>query len=258
MAVYLDLVVLFNAVVDLLLMIGTNRLTGFQNRWPGIMAAAVLGGCYGGVCILPEFRFLGSYLWRTVFLGLMAVLGFGWNRSLWKRCAVFVLLTMTLGGVALTLGRSDGPGLVLAGGGLWLLCRMGFGDGIGRREYVTVSLSYGERQCSVIALRDSGNTLRDPITGEQVLVVSGDVAQQLTGFSREQLTRPLETLAQNPGIGLRLIPFHAVGNSCGLMLGMRFSEVRIGRELRSAVVAFAPEGVGEGEMHQALVAAGCV
>ena len=40
---------------------------------------------------------------------------------------------------------------------------------------------------SIVALRDSGNTLRDPVSGEQVLVVSGEVAEKLTGLTQEQL-----------------------------------------------------------------------
>ena len=256
MEVYMDLMMLLNGAVDLLLLVGTNRLTGFPTHWKRVVPAAVLGGCYSGVCLLREFRFLGDLLWRIVFLWIIAVMAFGWNRSLWKRCAVFILLTMTLGGVALTLGRPGILALILSGCALWLLCMLGFGEGIGKREYVTVSLTKDGRSCNVIALRDSGNTLRDPVTGEQVLVISGDIACQLTGLTRLQLCKPLETLSQNPGMGLRLIPFHSVGNHGGMMLGMRFSEVCIGSRRQSAVVAFAPEGIGEGEIHQALVATG--
>lgn len=256
MEVYLDLMVLLNTGVDLLLLVGTNRLTGFPTQWKRVLPAAVLGGCYSGVCLLRGFHFLGGLLWRGVFLGLIAAIAFGWNRSFWKRCAVFVLLSMTLGGVALTLGNPDGVALMFSGCGLWVLCVLGFGDGIGKREYVTVTLSRGNQTCTVVALRDSGNTLTDPITGEQVLVVSGDIAGKLTGLTASQLRSPLETLARNPGMGLRLIPFRAVGNGSGMMLGMRFAEVRIGNRNQSAVVAFAAEGIGEGEMHQALVATG--
>lgn len=256
MAVYLDLLVILNAVVDLLLLVGTNRLTGFPTQWKRVVPAAVLGGCYGGACLLRSFRFLGGCLWRMVFLGLMAGIAFGWNRSLWRRSAVFVLLTMTLGGVALTLESPDVPALVLSGCGLWILCILGFGDGIGKREYVTVSLSRGDQTCNVIALRDTGNTLKDPVSGEPVLVISGDVACRLTGLTPSQLRTPLETLSRNPGMGLRLIPYRSVGNGAGMMLGMRLGDVRIGNRSQSAVVAFAPEGIGEGEIHQALVAAG--
>ena len=38
----------------------------------------------------------------------------------------------------------------------------------------------------------------------------------------------------------------------GMLLALRFRDVRIGSQVRSAVVAFAPEGLGSGDRYQAL------
>ncbi len=252
MRVYLDLVVILNFLVDLLLLLGTNRLAGFPSEAKRVLPAAALGGVYGGVCMLRGFSFLGSVLWRVVALGLMAVLAFGWNRSALKRCGVFILLSMALGGLAMSLGSANIPALVLAAGGLWLLSRVAFGGSVGGREYVPIELTYGENRAGLIALRDSGNTLRDPITGEQVLVIAGEVASKLTGLTEQQLHMPLETLALGPIPGLRLIPYRAVGQCGGMLLALRFENVKIGPRTQSAIVAFAPEGLGGGSMYQAL------
>ena len=252
MEVYLDLVVILNFLVDFLLLLGTNRLAGFPSGGKRCAAAAALGALYSGACMLPGFRFLGDLLWRGISLGLMAVTAFGFDRSTVKRGGVFVLLSMALGGIALSLGKGNIPALTLSAGGVWLLCRTAFGGAVGSREYVPLTLSYGDRSVSIVALRDSGNTLRDPITGEQVLVVSQDVARKLTGLSPAQLRSPLETLAQRPIPGLRLIPYRSVGNGGGMLLGLRFEKVKLGSRTRSAVVAFAPEGFGRGEVYQAL------
>lgn len=252
MEVYLDLVMLLNFLVDFLLLLGTNRLSGFPGA-PGRCAlAALLGAVYSGACLLPGFSFLGNLLWRTVSLGLMGLLAFGWNRSALKRSGVFLLLSMALGGIALNFGRGDFLGLVLAAVLCWLLCRLAFGDTVGGREYVPVTLCYGDKTASLLALRDSGNTLRDPITGEQVLVIAGEVAQRLTGLTEEQLKKPLETMAQHALPGLRLVPYRAIGQSGGMLLAMRFPAVKIGSRQQSAIVAFAPEGMGRGSMYQAL------
>lgn len=252
MRIYLDLVVILNFLVDFLLLLGTNRLSGFPTEGKRVFYAAALGGLYSGACLLGRFRFLGNILWRLVSLGGMAGIAFGWNRSTLKRCGVFILLSMALGGVAVGFGRANFPSLVFGAGGMWLLCRVAFGDGVGQREYVPITLSYGENQANLIALRDSGNTLRDPVTGEPVLVISGDVASRLTGLTQKQLREPLETLAQRPLPGLRLVPYRAVGQRGGMLLAMRFENVKIGSRWQGAVVAFAAEGLGSGEMYQAL------
>lgn len=252
MEIYLDLVMMLNFLVDFLLLLGTNRLSGFPLGVPRCAGAALLGSVYSGACLLPGFRFLGNLLWRIVSLLLMGTVAFGLCRSAVKRTGVFLLLSMALGGLVLSLGRNDFGALVLAALLCFGLCRICFGDGVGSREYVPLTLSYGGQCASIIALRDSGNTLRDPITGEQVLVVSGAVGQRLTGLTQQQLRHPLETLAQRPIPGLRLIPYKAVGQNGNFLLGLRMENVKVGNEITDAVVAFAAEDFGRGEVYQAL------
>ena len=223
-----------------------------QRKWRLAAAAAALGAVYSGVCMMPRMRFLGGLLWRIVSLAGMAVIAFGWDKSAWKRSGVFVLLSMALGGASLSIGHGNFLTLLLTAGGVWALCIVAFGGRVGGREYVPVELTYGGKTVSIIALRDSGNTLRDPISGEQVLVVSGEVAEKLTGLTQEQLSAPLKTLMCRPVPGLRLIPYRAVGQAGDMLLAMRFDGVKIGHRTQSAVVAFAAEGLGRGDVYQAL------
>ena len=253
MTVYLDLVMVLNFLVDFLLLLGTNQLSGFPAAAVRCALGGGLGAIYSGICMLPEFRFLGNVLWRVVFLLLMGLVAFGWNRSAVKRLCVFVILSMALGGMAISLGRGDFGGLVLGAAGIWLLCQAAFGQTVGGREYIPLTVTYQGTSVSTIALRDSGNTLVDPITGEQVFLISAELAEKLIGLTAAQLAAPLETLASRPIPGLRLIPYRAVGCREGLLLGMRFPEVRLGQKKTSAVIAFAPEGLGQDGMVEALV-----
>ncbi len=250
--IYLDLVVLLNFLVDFLLLLGTNRLAGCP---PGVLRcalASLLGASYSAACLVPGFGFLGSTLWRLVALGLMSLICFGMNSSALKRGAIFLLLSMALGGMALSIGREDIPALVLSAGLIFALCRVSFGGRVGGREYVSVTLRRGDRQEKILALKDTGNTLRDPVTGEPVLVISGAVAKRLTGLMEEELSDPLGTMARRPLPGLRLIPYRAVGSRGQMLLALRFSDVEIGGRKQSAVVAFAPQGLGNWDMAQGL------
>ena len=252
LTVYLDLVMLLNFLVDFLLLLGTNRLSGFPAA-PGRCAlAAVFGSIYAGCCLLPGFRFLGNFLWRCVSLCLMALLAFGFRRNAVKRGGVFLLLSLSLGGMALCFAKQNFAALTLGAAGVWLLCRVSFGDGPVGREYVPVTLTFQGKTISFTALRDTGNTLRDPITGEPVLVVSGEVGEALTGLTQRQLSSPLETMAARPLPGLRLIPYHAVGNSGGLLLAMRFPGAIVGKKEQTVLAAFAAEGLSNTGMYQAL------
>ena len=180
----------------------------------------------------------------------MAVIAFGWNRSAFRRCGVFVMLSFALGGLAASIGKGNMVSLLLSAAVMWLLCRIAFGGAVGGREYVQVEISEGENAVTLTALRDSGNTLGDPITGESVLVIGSAAAEKLTGLTVAQLSAPLENMGSIPG--LRLIPFRAVGCGNGMLLAKRFDQVTIGGKRRKVMVAFAPEGLGEGQMYQAL------
>jgi len=250
--VYLDLVMGLNFVVDFLLLIAANRLYGLPPRPGRAAVAAMLGGVYGGICMLPGFAFLGNTLWRLVCLGSMAVLAYGWSRSTLRRGLLFVLLSMALGGIVLGMGRSGFASIAAGAGGICLMCLIGFRGRITGREFAAVRIRYGGHTRDLTALKDTGNTLRDPVTGEPVLVVGADIAREMLGLTEEELRSPVAAVENQLIPGLRLIPYRAVGQPCGMLLALRMDEVMVGKERAGRVVAFAPQELGRGEEYQAL------
>ena len=251
MRVYVDVVMGLNFLVDLLLLLGTDRLAGYPVALGRSALGAGLGAAYSGLCLLPDFSFLSQLRWRVVFLSLMAVTAFGWNRSALRRSVVFIVLSMALGGLALGFGSMDMTALILAAAGLWCLCQFGLGT-VGEQSFVPVTLRYDGREMKMMALRDTGNNLRDPITGEQVLVAGADVARELLGLTAEQLVHPVETLARGTVPGLRLIPYCAVGQPAGLLLALRLRDSRVGDRRGDYLVAFAAEEFGRGKVYRML------
>ncbi len=250
MPVYLDGVMLLNFLVDFLLLMGAARLCGFPAR-PGKCAlAALLGAVYAGVCLLPGWYFLGNYLWRTVSLCTMAVIAFGCSRSALRRGLVFAFLSYALGGLAMSIGRGGVMDVMICAGVLFMLCAVGFRNRLGANAYLPVELTYGNTHLHLTALQDTGNTLRDPVTGGQVLVVEPSVAEKLTGLTPAQLRSPVESIGAIPG--LRLIPFRSVGTNGGFLLALKLQNVKIGNWQGSTLVAFAPEGFGKEGAYQAL------
>lgn len=249
MTVYVDVVFLLNFLVDFLLLVASTRLCGYSARIGRALLSAMLGGVYAACCLLPGFYFMGNFLWRVVSLGLMALLAFGVSFSALRRGLVFAFLSFALGGAALGLNKGGFLGIVCTAGVVCLLCFVGFRGRIGGTTYLPVELSYGQKHLYITALQDTGNTLRDPITGGSVLVVGADVAGQLVGLTREQLRSPVESVGVIPG--LRLVPYHSVGKN-SFLLAMRLPNVKIGSWQGSSLVAFAPEGLSREGAYQAL------
>lgn len=250
MTVYIDGVFLLNVLVDFLLLLAAARLCGYPAKIPRVLLAAVAGGAYAVCCLLPGFHFLGNILWRAVSLLAMSAIAFGASKSALRRGVVFAFLSLALGGAVMGMGKGGLVGILSAAVVVYFLCRFGFHGRIGGRNYVPVELTYGQKRLRVTALQDTGNTLRDPVTGRDVLVVGADVAAQLTGLTYEQLSTPVESLDALPG--LRLIPYHSVGSQGGFLLALRLKNVKIGAWQGSSLVAFAPNGLCEEGTYQAL------
>ena len=244
MTVYLDLVILLNFLVDGLLLMGANRLTGYPPGWKRAALAAGVGGVYAGVCMLPGYRFLGGILWRLAILAVMSGIAYGWNKGALRKGTIFVLLSMALGGMVLGLDSRSFSSLFLAAAGIALLCVIGIQSPIGMDKYQTVELVWKERKIRLTALVDTGNTLCDPITGSAVLVVGADTAGYF-GISEELICDPISALESGKILGARLIPYRAVGKPMGMLLMLRLDEVRLGGRVISPMVAFAPEEIGE-------------
>lgn len=229
-----------NFLVNALLLAGT---AGMGGRWlplSRLLAASLIGAAYAAGCLIPGFAFLGALHWRVISLILMSLIAFGPE---FRSGCIFGVLTMALEGTALAYGRGGRWQLPLFAAGLFLLGKFAFG--LPGRKLLPVEIEGNGKRLKLTALLDTGNELRDPITAEPVLVIDSEKAKELTGLTREQLGRPLETMTRVPLPGLRLIPYRAVGAEKGLLLAIRVPAVRIGGKKRPGIVAMAPQSFGE-------------
>lgn len=243
----LQLSMVLHFLVEFLLLTGTNRLCGFPPNWKRCGFAAAVSAACAAVCAQLDRSF-----WYYLCLALTAAAAFGFGKSGLRRSMVFLLLTLALTGATAGIGKSNPMALFAAGVLIWLLVSLGVPGGVGRRCFVPVRLSHKGKTVQMLALRDTGNTLRDPVSGEPVLVVGDAPAAALTGLTRAQLAAPVETVASAVLPGLRLLPFRAVGKQRGLLLALRLDSVHIDGRPAATLVAFAPEGLDNDGIYQAL------
>lgn len=233
-------------LVNILLMLGTCSLSGQRPSAAPMVLGAALGGVYLSACMVPRLYFLRGTGWYFLCVAAMAVIAFGIRR--WRVGGIFALLIMTLGGASRAIDADEIWKLLLLAVGVFGLsweCR-------GRQCVIPVEIQDEEAHVIFSALRDSGNELRDPVTGDRVLVIAAQQAECLTGLTRQQLRAPLETMTGSKIPGLRLIPYCTVGQEDGLLLARCYRRVRVNGRERTMVVAFAPNSLG-GDAYQALI-----
>lgn len=250
MPIYLDVLIVLNFLVDFLLLIGTNRLAGHPSGVKQALWAGLLGGLYGGVCVIPGLTFLAATHWRLVALAAMAVLAFGNSADALRRGILFILLSMALGGFAMGLRGSNFWSLLWCAGAVLMMCVFALRGKLGA-AYVNVFVE----DCAFTALIDTGNTLCDPLTGQQIMVVSPKIGVRLLKVRPEELQDPVALMGKIRGI--RLVSFQAVGCSGGLLPVKRFDGVQVGKWRGSCLLAFSPNELGRGIPYEALTG-GCL
>ncbi|MCD7887587.1 MAG: sigma-E processing peptidase SpoIIGA, partial [Clostridiales bacterium] len=150
---------------------------------------------------------------------------------------------------------SDGKLLLLCGAGEYLLVSLGSRlPGRQSRQTVPVLLTCEGRQVFLRALVDTGNLLRDPLTGSPVLIAERQAVARLfprhCAPTEEALCHPTTCLEQlsrqwNPS-RLRLVPYRAVGTERGLLLAVRVDEMEVdGVPCGSRLVAVTPGRLGD-------------
>ena len=260
MTVYADGTAVLNFLTDYLLLWGTGVLTGRRRGSLRLCLGAVLGGLYGAMCLVPGFLFLGGLFWRLLFLGLMLALAFGLGRQLFRQGILFLTLTLALGGGGYLLRQGGSLSFLTLGAGagaLALGCRVLARTGTGTGELVDMALCLGTRLVRVTALRDTGNGLKDPLTGQPVTVIgpraAGRLLPELYPGSLKDPVAAMEALKkQVPELRLRLIPYGTVGREGGLLLGLRCDRVTAGKERLGELVAFSPTELSENGTYDAL------
>ena len=281
--IYVDTLFLLNAAVDYLLLLASARLAGEPLARLRFLLGAALGGLYAVAIFLPGLSFLARPPCRLAAAVLMVLAAFWKSRRLLRQVVIFLALSCAFGGGVLAIGLLGGRGLTLSNGVLYsgmdlkivLLSAAGCYGALtllfqrtGRHtaasgELRPVRLTLGERQVSLTALVDTGNTLTDPATGRPVLVAEADCVEELLppGIrpSPADLRDPagaLERLEDPWRRCFRLLPYRSVGVDRGLLLAVRVDQVQVGEEDRGPMLtALSPTPVSDGGGYRALLGA---
>lgn len=240
---------MYQFAVDFLLLMAVSGLDSREEKWYRCVLGAGIGGMFGWYSFLRRFPIPDMLLFLPLMQGVICLAAFGLHRQTLQKGILFTLLDLALSGIAYGIGHSGFSWIPMLIGFCVLLCISRYAGN--REAYVPVEIRFRGKTVAFPAFRDTGNQLRDPLTGKRVLIVGADAARELLGIGAEQLRHPAEAVASGKYPGLRLVPYCTIGQQ-GLLAAIRIEDVRIGSVRESTLVAFAPEGLGKGKAFQAL------
>jgi stage II sporulation protein GA (sporulation sigma-E factor processing peptidase) len=273
--IYIDSLALLNFIINYLLLLAAARVGGVPFRRPRLAGAALFGAAYAVMVWLPGFGFLAGLFWKAFSCAVMTFIAFGGVKPLrlLRLCLLFVAASFLLGGVVLALGMLAGTPssggipympvdfktLFLTAGLSYAALTLAFKHFArhGGQEFADISAVWDERGIQVRALIDSGHTLTDPISGNEVIILDGQLALDLLPPRAAELLD--SALLRDPagvmelmgslhlGNRFRLIPFRAVGVDCGFLLAFRPDLVSVrGKKRRGCLLGISPTPLAEG------------
>lgn len=267
MVVYVDIAFLLNCLTDGAALYATGRLSGLPVGRRRLLAAALLGGTYGVLCVLPGWGALASLPLQAAAAAGLVWTAFGRRGLFLRQLLLFFILSCALSGALVAGGQilaGSGPAALsrldwrvffLAGGLCFAVLSLVFRGGARHAaagQLCRCVLEYRGRRVSLTALLDTGHTLSDSLTGRPVITAYWAALEPLwTPEERAVLSR-LErdggpACLERLGAGFRLLPYRAVGVREGLLLCFPAERAVIdGRELGPVTVALSPMEVSEG------------
>ena len=232
MIIYGEFLFAENFITTFLLLSLTAKLVGQKSIMKRRILASVLGAISSFMIFLSLTPF--SSIALRIVSGILCVLVAFGRTCMIKITAIFFILTFTSGGIVMALmlwiqeSAINHQGIlyiesityfkllsigVLAFGFTYWFIKLIVGRNIGSNIVGIAKLVIDENTYCLRAFVDSGNTLREPISGKPVILIDKKGAKKLS----------FEPLFLEERFGL--IPYNAVGVENGVLEGVRLDKV---------------------------------
>ena len=212
--VYVDTLFFLNLAVDYFLLVLTAKVAGVYIKRSRLLASALVGALLAVLLFFSPLPKTLALVLRLAVCCVTALAAFiGEPGKSWPRLlGIFVMVTLLLAGIVLGLSELGGGAymqngilyfeisgtvMVLSFTAVYVLSGLVLGKGRASpgRSYQEVTAEMGERSVRFRALTDSGNLLRDPMSGRKVIVVESRAIAPLFGGMTGELLQSLDALA---------------------------------------------------------------
>ncbi len=244
---YIDQFFLEQFLTGYLLLALTARLVRAQVSRLRLGAGSLLNAAV--MCCLVCSGHLDLYPLSMALMGTAAFYQRSWRKYLFHMIS-FVFVTFCFAGVfegiLAILRPSLTAGIALAAVSLRWMMRYLWKKKLECSQMATVRLQWQQNTATLKGMVDTGNHLKEPLTGKPVSIIDEKSARKLLGENWEERK------------GFFLIPYHSIGTEKGWMKGVTIDRMRIefasdSHEILHPVFAISSSPVNLGGVYQVIL-----
>lgn len=256
MTIYVDIVLLENLCMNYIILFSTAYILKLKIKHLRIFLSSLLGAVYAILAYANIIPMYTSVITKIILSICMIYIAYYPKhiKGLLKGLIVFYLVSFALGGCAFALLYIVRPQDIFMVDGVYIgtyplkIALLGGITGfiityvafkvvksrVTKNEIIyKVIVKFDEKELETNVMLDTGNMLKDPISGEAVVLIEkqklyeimpknllDNIEKVLGGEFKEEQEVKYRTR-------LRIIPFTSVGKQNGMMLGIKVDEVKI-------------------------------
>ena len=259
MTVYIDVIIIENLIMNYIILYATGIISKNKIKKRRLLLASIIGTVYVVVQYETKIGLYSNLSLKTILSILIVYLAFYPQniKQMAKELIMFYLTTFTFGGVATYLIYVIKPqNVVIKNGmfvGTYVLKVIFLGAILGmaiiviafkitknkiskKDMFCKTKIKLGTKEITLKAMLDTGNLLKEPITGNPVIVVEKTelyelIPKEILYNSEEILGGDFEKIPENiqkeymPKF--KMIPFSSLGKQNGMLLGIKADEIEI-------------------------------
>ncbi|HHY45036.1 MAG TPA: sigma-E processing peptidase SpoIIGA [Firmicutes bacterium] len=284
--IYWDVLLLTNLAVNYIILLAAGKLS-YRNisHWR-LALSSLLGSVYAVSALVVPLKAAYSLPARIAFGLFMVALSYPGARgiALLRVTLCFFLCSAVAAGTALALqsfgGRIAAQATLFQGeavvhwyvvafslavlAALPVLANMNGYSSLRRLPLMTIEVSIGGKTLGLTGLVDTGNNLRDPVSGLPVIVIDWDALRNLMppGVSAFFMSTwdaiPAGLPETSVGTRLRLVPYESLSGKMGVLPGFRPDRLALVgknglRVFKNAIVCASQERLSPSGLYQALL-----
>lgn len=260
MTIYLDVIFLENLCMNYIILFATAIILKNKPKHVRIIISSILGGIYAIISLFEIFEMYKGITFKIIISILMVYIAYNPTNfiELLKRLMLFYLTSFAFGGCAFALLYFVKPEDIFMRNGVYIgtypikIALLGgligfclivntfkiIRNKINKKDlYCHAEIELDGKKVELKSLIDTGNMLKDPISGRPVIVVQKDllkgiipanILEQLDDISNGKVLNVFNNMENSNLINkFRLIPFSSLGIQHGLLVGFKAEKINI-------------------------------